>query len=454
MVVLAAGQGKRMHSRLPKVLQPIAAQPMLAHVLATARQLKPEALVVVYGHGADAVRAQFTENDLRWAFQEEQKGTGHALLQALNHLSAQESKVLVLYGDVPLLQPATLQRMLSHPAERLVLLTQTVQNPKGYGRILRNDAGSIVGIREEKDADDREKEILEVNTGIMLMPGQRLRGWLSRLNCDNAQGEYYLTDVVALAVGDGVTVESEEPGYPWEALGVNDKVQLAQLERIHQACEAEKLMKEGVTIIDPERLTLRGKVSCGRDVTLDVGVILEGTVVLEDGVSVGAYSIVRNSRLGCGAEVHPYSMIDGSVVGQDNRIGPYARLRPGTETGHSVHVGNYVEIKNSSMGEQSKANHLSYIGDSTVGCRVNIGAGTITCNYDGVNKHRTVIGNDVFIGSDTQLIAPVTVEDGATIGAGSTIVTTAPAHQLTLSRVRQTSIPAWRRPRKIDKPKS
>lgn len=435
-----------MNSALPKVLQPLAGLPLLSHVLTMARGLQPSHMIVVYGHGGEAVRARITEVDLAWAEQREQKGTGHALLQTLTHRSTADARMLVLYGDVPLLQPETLQRLLAGPAESLMLLTQTVEQPSGYGRILRDADGKVLGIREEKDANSAERRIHEINTGIMVIPGTKLETWLAQLDCRNAQEEYYLTDVVALAVADGVAVETVEPTHPWEALGVNDKSQLAQLEGIYQRHQAALLLQFGVTIIDPARLTLRGRVTCGRDVTLDVGVILEGTVVLGNGVTIGPYAMVRQSSVGDGTEIQAYSHVDGTQLGPQNRIGPYARIRPGTVTQEAVHIGNFVEVKNSSLGDHSKANHLTYIGDSQVGKRVNVGAGTITCNYDGVNKHKTIIGDDVFIGSDTQLVAPVTVEDGATIGAGSTIVRTAPQDKLTLSRTRQVTIEGWQRP--------
>ena len=436
-----------MNSALPKVLQPLAAKPLLEHVLQAAQPLDPDKVIVVYGHGGEAVQACFEGRKLTWAHQAEQKGTGHALAQALPHLSAQ-GIVLVLYGDVPLLQTHTLEQLIQPARDALVLLTQQIPEPGGYGRILRDEQRRVVGIREEKDASPQEKQIQEVNTGIMAMPVVHLSKWLERLTCANAQGEYYLTDIVASAVADGVAVRAVQPAHDWEALGVNDKRQLAQLEAIWQRQQAESLLCRGVTLADPERLTVRGTVTCGRDVMLDVGVILEGDVTLEEGVSIGPYCVLRNCRIGAGTVVHAYTHIEGARLGPDNRVGPYARIRPGTITQQAVHLGNFVEVKNCTIDQATKANHLTYLGDSSLGARVNVGAGTITCNYDGVNKHRTQIGDDVFIGSDTQLVAPVTVESGATIGAGSTIVRTAPAAQLTLSRSRQQTIPHWKRPLK------
>ncbi len=437
-----------MHSALPKVLHPLAGKPLLSHVLNAAKHLRPEAVVVVHGHGTQAVRTAVNDPALQWALQEPQRGTGHALMQALP-LLPRHGTVLVLYGDVPLLQPDTLDDLVRAAGDgALGLLVQELPDPRGYGRILRDGSGEVVGIREERDASAKEREITEVNTGIMALPAARLSQWLSRISCDNDQSEYYLTDVVALAVRDGVPVRTCRPGHDWEALGVNSKKQLAQLERIYQRETAGKLLESGVTLADPERLDVRGSLACGKDVQIDVGCIFEGEVVLEDGVHIGPHCVIRDCRIGGGTVVEAFSYLDGAKVGRDCRIGPYARLRPGTVAAEKVHVGNFVEIKNSTLGEETKANHLSYVGDSTVGSRVNVGAGTITCNYDGVNKHRTVIEDDVFIGSDTQLVAPVTVGRGATIGAGSTIVSAVPADQLTLSRSKQVTVMRWKRPAK------
>ncbi|MDE1942088.1 MAG: bifunctional UDP-N-acetylglucosamine diphosphorylase/glucosamine-1-phosphate N-acetyltransferase GlmU [Betaproteobacteria bacterium] len=446
VVILAAGQGKRMHSALPKVLHRLAGKPLLQHVLEAADHLQPQTVVVVHGHGAQAVQSAFSSPSIRWALQEPQQGTGHALMQALPLLPT-HGTVLVLYGDVPLLQPETLHGLALSAADgALALLVQEMEQPQGYGRILRNPAGEVTGIREERDASESERAIREVNTGIMALPAEHLVGWLEQLSCNNDQNEYYLTDVVSLAVRAGIPVRTCRPGHSWEALGVNSKAQLAQLERIYQGNNAGKLLDAGVTLADPGRLDVRGTLACGRDVFIDVGCVMEGDVVLEDGVSIGPHSVIRDSRIGAGTLIQAFSHVDGAHVGRNCRIGPYARIRPGTETAAEVHIGNFVEIKNSLLGEETKANHLSYVGDSTVGARVNVGAGTITCNYDGVNKHRTIIEDDVFIGSDTQLVAPVTVGRGATIGAGSTIVTPVPPEQLTLSRSKQVTVTRWKRP--------
>lgn len=436
-----------MNSSLPKVLQPIAGRPLLQHVLHTAQSVRPDQLVIVHGHGGDQVRACLSNPSYTWVHQAEQKGTAHAVLQAVPHIHS-GGRVLVLYGDVPLLQSETLEKMLGMPDDLLVLLTQEVENPSGYGRILRHADGQVMGIREEKDASHEERLIREINTGILLIPAPRLADWLGRIHCHNSQGEYYLTDLVSLAVEDGIAIATVSPAHEWEALGVNDKAQLAYLEKIYQRRQADLLLKSGVTVIDPDHLIVRGTIQCGRDVLLDAGVILEGAVTLGDRVRVGPFCLIRNAHIAADSVVEAFCHIDGANLGDNARIGPYARIRPGTETGAGVHLGNFVEVKNCRLGESTKANHLSYLGDSEVGRRVNVGAGTITCNYDGVNKHRTVIGDDVFIGSDTQLVAPVVVESGATIGAGSTIVRQVPADQLTLSRSRQVTIPGWQRPKK------
>lgn len=419
---------------------------MLQHVLQAVQALAPQGLVVVYGHGAQALRLAFAEAPVSWALQQEQRGTGHALQQAIPQLQP-DGTVLVLYGDVPLLQSATLERMVSQSqGKHLVLLTQQMTEPTGYGRILRDAHGTVCGIREEKDASPEERQITEVNTGIMALPAVHLSSWLQSLDCANAQQEYYLTDVVAQAVAQGVQVLTVTPEYSWEAMGVNTKSHLAQLERIYQQRQAQALLEAGVTLADPARLDIRGALQCGQDVQIDVGCIFEGQVTLEDQVQVGAYCLLRDCHVAAGTVLQPYCHLDGVQIGPQNRLGPYARLRPGSVTEAGVHVGNFVEVKNTALGENSKANHLTYLGDATVGRRVNIGAGTITCNYDGVNKFRTIIEDDVFIGSDTQLVAPVTVEQGATIGAGSTIVTRVPAQKLTLSRTKQTTISRWQRP--------
>lgn len=451
IVILAAGMGKRMNSALPKVLHPVAGRPMLAHVLDTARTLSPSRLVVVVGHGAERVREAVAADDVAFAEQAQQLGTGHAVMQALSLLDDAQP-TLVLYGDVPLTSSATLRHLVQAAGnERLGVLTVEMPDPTGYGRIVRDAAGNIVRIVEQKDASEEVRAIREINTGIIVCPTAHLRRWLATLRNDNAQGEYYLTDTIERAATDGVEIVSAQPAELWETLGVNSKVQLAEIERIHQRNIAQGLLEAGVTLLDPARIDVRGELTCGRDVTIDVGCVFEGRVHLEDGVQIGAHCVIRNTTIGAGARVQPYCHFDDAKIGADGRIGPYARLRPGTELGQDVHIGNFVEVKNSQIADHSKANHLAYVGDTTVGQRVNIGAGTITCNYDGVNKHRTVIEDDVFIGSDTQLVAPVTVRRGATIGAGTTLTKEAPADKLTLSRAKQMTVDAWQRPVKQPK---
>ena len=449
IVILAAGKGTRMVSDKPKVLHTLAGKPLLQHVLDCALSLQPQQVCVVYGHGGEAVPQAMAQYNARFLIQEPQLGTGHAVQQALPYLE-NDSRTLVLYGDVPLIQHSTLHQMLQ-AGEGLVLLTVNLDDPTGYGRIVRNAESDVQSIVEQKDASPEQLKIEEVNTGIMLVPTAKLREWLGRLGNNNAQGEYYLTDIVAMAVQQGVPVHTVQPGQRWEVEGINNKMQLATLERVWQQNVARRLMLQGVTLADPARLDVRGDLTCGRDVEIDVGCIFEGKVTLGDSVQVGPYSIIRNATIAPGTQIAAYSHIDASEVGANCRIGPYARLRPGTRIADDAHVGNFVEIKNSEIGQGSKANHLSYIGDSSVGCRVNIGAGTITCNYDGANKFRTVIGDDAFIGSDTQLVAPVTVGKGATIGAGSTITRDTPEGELTLSRSKQISIRGWQRPKKVKK---
>jgi bifunctional UDP-N-acetylglucosamine pyrophosphorylase/glucosamine-1-phosphate N-acetyltransferase len=446
IVILAAGQGKRMYSDLPKVLHGLAGKPLLGHVLDTARALKPAAIHVVYGHGGESVRAAFAAaGDVQWAHQAEQKGTGHAVAQAMPRVSDQAT-VLVLYGDVPLIRPQTLQELLSAAGDGLALLTAELDDPGAYGRILRDPAGRVVRIVESKDASPAEAGVREVNTGFLAAPAARLRKWLADLRNHNAQGEYYLTDIISMAVAEQVVVATRAPRDISEILGVNSKPELAQLERMHQKQQAEKLMQQGVTLRDPARLDVRGELVCGRDVVIDVNVIFEGKVTLGDRVQVGPNNVIRDSSVGAGTVIHPNCVIEQADIGADCRIGPFARLRPETKLAAHVHVGNFVEVKKSEVGEGSKMNHLSYIGDTTVGSGVNIGAGTITCNYDGANKHRTVIGDNVFVGSNTALVAPVTVGAGATIGAGSVITKEAPAGELTFSRAPQTTKPGWKRP--------
>ncbi len=450
IVILAAGQGKRMHSNLPKVLHPIAGKPLAQHVIDTARSLSPEKLIVVYGHGGDVVRATLAADDLNWAEQAQQLGTGHAVAQAVPSLGAAE-QTLVLYGDVPLTRPETLKRLLQAGKDGLAILTVDLADPTGYGRIVRDAAGKVQRIVEQKDATNEEKAIREINTGIMAIPTARLADWLGRLKNDNAQGEYYLTDIVALAVAEGLPVRTAQPAAEWEVLGVNSKVQLAELERQHQLNLADELLVAGVRLADPARIDIRGSLKHGRDVAIDVGCVFEGHVELGDAVEVGPYCVLKNVRIGAGTRIAAFCHFEDAVVGPDGVLGPYARLRPGAELGPEVHIGNFVEVKKSRIGAQSKANHLAYIGDAEIGERVNVGAGTITCNYDGVNKHKTVIEDDVFIGSDTQLVAPVTVGRGATLGAGTTLTKDAPPDALTVSRAKQISLTGWARPKKVQK---
>jgi bifunctional UDP-N-acetylglucosamine pyrophosphorylase/glucosamine-1-phosphate N-acetyltransferase len=424
---------------------------MLAHVLDTARTLSPSRLVVVVGHGAEHVREAVAAPDVAFADQTQQLGTGHAVMQALPMLDDNQP-TLVLYGDVPLTTAATLEALVhAAGAERMGVLTVEMPDPTGYGRIVRDAAGNIVRIVEQKDASDEIRAIREINTGIIVCPTGHLRRWLATLGNNNAQGEYYLTDTIERAATEGVEIVSAQPAALWETLGVNSKVQLAEVERIHQRNLAQRLLEAGVTLLDPARIDVRGQLTCGRDVTIDVGCVFEGRVHLDDGVHIGAHCVIRNATIGAGARVQPFCHIEEAKIGPAGRIGPYARLRPGTELGEDVHIGNFVEVKNSQVGDHSKANHLAYVGDTTVGQRVNIGAGTITCNYDGVNKSRTVIEDDAFIGSDTQLVAPVTVGRGATIGAGTTLTKDAPAGKLTLSRAKQMTLDAWQRPVKQPK---
>ncbi len=447
VVILAAGLGSRMRSQLPKVLHRLAGKPLLNHVLDRAEELNAQQRLVVIGHQADLLQSHLKNDSVDIVLQQPQLGTGHALTLALQHIPQDCQSVLVVYGDVPLLQLNTLQTLVTLcEGKHVALLTQLVDDPQGYGRILRDENNRVMGIREHKDASASELAIKEINTGIMALPRSRLQGWLTALTTNNAQGEYYLTDVIALAQQSGCTIHTCHPQYDWEALGVNSQQQLAELERHYQAHVALTLQKEGVAISDPHRFDVRGKLHCGQDVYIDVGCIFEGQVTLEDGVRVGPYCVLKDCTVSQNTEIHAFTHIDGAVIGAHNRIGPYARLRLGTITHEAVHIGNFVETKKTTLGNSSKANHLAYLGDSTVGARVNIGAGTITCNYDGVNKHQTVIEDDVFIGSDTQLVAPVTVAKGSTIGAGSTIVTSTPPGELTLSRSKQVSISRWRRP--------
>ncbi|WP_343583258.1 bifunctional UDP-N-acetylglucosamine diphosphorylase/glucosamine-1-phosphate N-acetyltransferase GlmU [Herbaspirillum sp.] len=450
IVILAAGMGKRMQSALPKVLHPLAGQSLLGHVVDTAQSLSPAKLCVIYGHGGDAVPLAFADKGLSFAKQEPQLGTGHAVMQALPHID-DGATTLVLYGDVPLTTPATLKRLLDAAgADKLGVLTVTLDDPTGYGRIVREN-GKIVAIVEQKDATEAQRAIREINTGILAAPTAHLRKWLAKLSNNNAQGEYYLTDIIAAAVADGVEVVSAQPDDVAETLGVNSKVQLAELERVYQRNIAGKLLEAGVTLADPARIDVRGELICGRDVSIDVNCVFEGRVSISEGAAIGANCVIRNASIGAGASIKPFTHIEDAVVGAGAQVGPYARLRPGTELAQDVHIGNFVEVKNSIVGVGSKANHLAYVGDADVGSGVNIGAGVITCNYDGANKFRTVIEDDAFIGSDSQLVAPVRVGKGATLGAGTTLTKDAPAGQLTLSRAKQLSLPGWQRPVKVKK---
>ena len=444
IVILAAGQGKRMRSALPKVLQPLAGQPLLRHVVECSEALGASDICVVYGHGGEAVREAFAGDQLRWALQSEQLGTGHAVQQAMPE-TPDENLVLVLYGDVPLLQARTLQRLLAACANGgVALLTVEVDNPTGYGRIVRED-GRVVRSVEERDATAAERQIREINTGVMACPATKLKAWLAGLDNNNSQGEYYLTDVIGMAANEGV-VHGVQADSQVEVMGINDKQQLAEAERALQRRLVDELMTQGVGFADPDRVDIRGTLRCGSDVFIDVNAVFEGEVVLGDGVRIESNNLLRNSELGAHTVVHSNCHIEGARTGSDCEIGPFARLRPGAVLADRVKVGNFVEVKKSEIGEGSKVNHLTYIGDTTIGMNVNVGAGTITCNYDGVNKHRTVIGDGAFIGSGVELVAPVEVGAGATIGAGSTISHDAPAEKLTVERSKQVTVPGWKRP--------
>ena len=449
VVILAAGIGKRMRSRVPKVLHALAGKPLIGHVIDAARSIqRPVArMCVVYGHGGESVPRSLPSADLVFTRQEPQLGTGHAVRQALPHLDP-HSPTLVLYGDVPMVRAQTLTALLDQAGDGLAVLTVALEDPTGYGRILRDSAGNIAGIVEEKDASGEQRKIREVNTGIMVLPRERLGGWLERLGNDNAQGEYYLTDVVSLALKDRVPISTLQARDAWETLGVNTKAQLAELERTYQRHIAHRLLADGVTLADPARIDVRGTLSAGTDVSIDVNCVFEGDVAIGDNVEVGANCVLRNVSIGPGCKVMPFCHIEDAAIGANCRIGPYARLRPGTRLGVDVHIGNFVEVKASELADHAKANHLAYVGDSVVGRNVNIGAGTITCNYDGADKHRTVIEDEVHIGSDVQLVAPVRVGRGATVGAGTTVWKDVPAGGLVVNAKTQVHRKDWLRPAK------
>ena len=449
IIILAAGAGKRMKSSKAKVLHSLGGRTLLQHVIDTSRKLNPEKICVVIGHCGDQVRQEINDQELCWAKQEQQLGTGHALMQA-QHEIASDGMTLILYGDVPLTRVETLRNLLSEVGDKQCgLLTVNLDDPTGYGRIIRDvKTRAITSIVEHKDASEFQRDICEVNTGIMLVPNKYLHQWLPKLTNENTQGEYYLTDVIALAVKENIQIKIVQPSYVYEVLGVNDKKQLADLERIFQLENANELLKQGVSLADPARIDIRGSLLCDQDVSIDINCIFEGTVELQSNVKIGAHCFLKNVKIASDSTIQPYSHIENAEIGEDCKIGPFARIRPGTKLMKSVHVGNFVEVKNSQIGNGSKANHLSYLGDSIVGANVNVGAGTITCNYDGANKHQTVIEDDVFIGSDTQLVAPIRISKGTTIGAGSTITRDTPENALTLSRAKQISITGWKRPRK------
>ncbi|MBB3184580.1 bifunctional UDP-N-acetylglucosamine pyrophosphorylase/glucosamine-1-phosphate N-acetyltransferase [Halomonas fontilapidosi] len=451
VVILAAGQGTRMRSTRPKVLHRLAGKPMVRHVIDTARALEAERTHVVVGHGAEQVREALADCQAHFVLQAEQKGTGHAVAQTLEAIG--EGRVLVLYGDVPLIRRETLVELLAQVDEQhLGLLSVTLADPTGYGRILRNAAGEVVAIVEHKDASETERVVRECNTGIMAMTAAQLRRWLPSLSADNAQGEYYLTDIIAMAAAEGVKIATVQPARPLEVEGVNNRAQMARLERAHQHDIAERLMEQGVALADPARLDVRGRLTCGHDVEIDVGCVFEGDVELGEGVRIGPHCVIRDSHVGAESVIEPHSVLDGAVVAGRNRIGPFARLRPGSRLAVGAKVGNFVETKNVEVGEGSKINHLSYVGDARLGHDVNVGAGTITCNYDGVNKHRTEIGDEAFIGSNTALVAPVSVGKGATVGAGSTISKDVADNALAVSRGRQISKADWPRTTKRQEP--
>lgn len=446
VVILAAGQGTRMRSALPKVLHPLAGKPLAGHVMDAARELQPDRLHLVIGHGADRVRERLAGEDVVFVEQQQQLGTGHAVLQTLPGLP-DSGRVLILYGDVPLIRSETLQQLLAQAGEQsLGLLTVTLGNPAGYGRILRNPAGQVTAIVEQKDASLEQQQVREVNTGILAVSSQHLQQWLPQLSNNNAQGEYYLTDIIGMAHQQGIEIRTVQPQAPAEVEGVNNRLQLAALERVYQQWQAEALMTAGVTLADPARIDIRGRLSTARDVFIDVGCVFEGMVELAEGVSIGPYCVLKNARIGPGVKVASHSVIEDAELAGDNQVGPFARLRPGTRLEAGARIGNFVETKQAHIQAGAKVNHLSYVGDAEVGAHANIGAGTITCNYDGVNKHRTVIGANAFVGSNTSLVAPVSVGAGATVGAGSTITRDVEAGALAVTRAKQLQKSDWPRP--------
>ncbi|WP_455366201.1 bifunctional UDP-N-acetylglucosamine diphosphorylase/glucosamine-1-phosphate N-acetyltransferase GlmU, partial [Kaarinaea lacus] len=445
------GQGTRMRSALPKVLHTIGHKALLEHVLDTAKSLNCQSLHVVYGHGGDMVKERLAHHEVNWVLQDQQLGTGHAVEQAMPFI-ADNQPVLILYGDVPLIKKETLQRLIDAAGhDHLGLLTATLPDPAGYGRIIRNDAGQVVKIVEQKDADEVQQKVREINTGMLALNSTRLKSWLQQLENNNAQGEYYLTDVIGMAALENVTINTVQPEALTEIEGVNNKLQLAELERAYQHNQAEKFMQQGVTIRDPARFDLRGELEVGSDVIIDVNVVIEGKVKLGNGVTIEPNNIIKDSTIADHSIVHANSVIESAIIGEHCEIGPFSRIRPDTRLAQQVKIGNFVEVKKSAIAQQSKVNHLSYIGDTEMGEKVNIGAGTITCNYDGANKYKTIIGDNVFIGSDTQLVAPVEIGAGATIGAGSTITHDAPQGELTLSRSPQKTRQGWKRPTKNKK---
>ncbi len=444
-VVLAAGKGTRMYSNMPKVLHTLAGKPMVKHVIDTCQSVGSQNIHLVFGHGGEQMQQTLSAESVNWVLQAEQLGTGHAVDQASPHI-ADDEKVLVLYGDVPLISEQTIENLLdAQPNGGIALLTVVLDNPAGYGRIVRRN-GPVIAIVEHKDATEEQKLIKEINTGVLVATGGDLKRWLSGLSNNNAQGEYYLTDVIAAAHAEGRAVEAVHPANPIEVEGVNDRAQLARLERAYQSMQAQTLLEQGVMLRDPSRFDLRGQLQCGMDVEIDVNVIIEGSVTLGDNVVIGAGCVLKDCEIDDNTIVRPYSVIEGATVGEECTVGPFTRLRPGADLRNDSHVGNFVEVKNTRLGEGSKANHLTYLGDAEIGQRVNVGAGAITCNYDGVNKFKTVIGDDVFVGSDSQLIAPVTIADGATVGAGSTVTKDVAKDELVISRARERRIANWKRP--------